>query len=55
MKPNFSDPLIKIKGKKFYADGSIQLGTAYLRDKYGNGYEQNGTGCPNYTKEALSK
>jgi hypothetical protein len=48
MEPNFTDPLVKMKGRKFYADGSIQLGTGFMRDEYRN--VEYGRGFPNYTK-----
>jgi predicted amidohydrolase YtcJ len=53
MVPNFTDPLVKMKGRKFYADGSIQLGTGFMRDQYKNA--EYGRGFPNYTKESLTR
>lgn len=32
--PNFTDNDLRIKGMKFWADGSTQLGTAFMRENY---------------------
>ena len=53
MTPNNKDLHLRINGMKCWSDGSIQAGSAYMRENYL--YGNWGRGQPNYTPEKLHK
>lgn len=46
LKPERKDKIFRITGMKFWADGSLQAGSGYLREPYSCCYK--GKGIPNY-------